>query len=431
MQDVVQLLGPLPFAAMTGSTSSLQIQEVICVGLGVTSSQLNSFFQPLRADLAGISREKLGVDLQQFFGLVDSSAYLRAVREVYVDRSVPSNLELIKSALYVHAVHKLKYFSPRISTLRSAMILIKLDSREYLLDGISLDRKHIHRVLRQSGLFLPDRLLEFWLHKYIQTDREIQQISPAEFVFLVANAKDREEVIGKLPYGERSLEREKETGLYRLDEAVTLRHSANPEQWMQREGNAAVNRSRITFYKDSSNSRQAAHSSKRKDRRKTIKERLEANLHALLANPQLHTEIQSTLQQYTKLLPASRAQISTSYSQRKAQEVIFTPVIDMIHLSDGEKRRRQAFQRRVQSLGSSGSLIGESEGGRTGSRPVSGTVRPVFGGGSARPASAKPNSMQAVQEPTPPTFLTPKKRSNSVDRQLKESPKRLRPRWML
>lgn len=431
MQDVVQLLGPLPFSAMTGTTSSLQVQEVVCVGLGVTSSQLNSFFQPLQADLPGISHEKLGIDLQQFFKLVDSSAYLRAVRDVYVDRSVPSNLELIKSAVYVHAVHRLKYFSQRISTLRSIMILIKLDSREYLLDGISLDRKHIHRVLRQSGLFLPDRLLEFWLHKYIQSDREIQQITPAEFVFLVANAKDREEMIGKLPYGDRSLEKEKESGLYRLDAAVTLRHSADPEQWMQREGNAAISRSRVTYYKDSSPSRQSAQSSKKKDRRKTVKERLEANLRSLLANPHLHTEIQSTLHQFTKLLPASRAQISTSYSQRKSQEVIFTPVIDMIHLSDGEKRKRQAFERRVQSLGSSGSLMGEGDTGRPGSRPVSGTVRPVFGGGTGRPVSAKPNSIQAVQEPVHPTFLTPKKRSNSVDRQLKESPKRLRPRWML
>ena len=431
MQDVLQLLGPLPFADMTGSTSPLQIQEVVCVGLGVTSTQLNTFFKPLQPSLPRICHEKLGIDLQHLFKLVDSSDYLKAVRDLYMDRSVPSNVDLIKTAVYVHVVHKLKYFSGRIATLRSAMILIKLDSREYLLDGISLDRKHIHRALRQAGLFLPDRLLEIWLQKYIPLDREVKQITPSEFILLVANAKDRGEMMEKLPYGERDLQREKETGLYRMDVPVTLRHSADPEKWMQREGNAEIARSRILYYKDPSSFRPTTHSPKKKERRQTVKDRLEANLRALLANPHLHTEIQSTLQHFTKLLPASRAQISTSYSQRKSQEVLFTPVIDMIHLSDGERRKRREFEKRVQSLGSSGSLLGESEVGRPGSRPVSGTVRPVFGGGTVRPASAKPNSTQAIPEPTHPIFLTPKKRSNSVDRQVKQSPKRLRPRWML
>ena len=311
------------------------------------------------------------------------------------------------------------------------MIVIKLDSRKYLIDGIYIERKHIHEVLRQTGLFIPDRLLELWIHKYIPSHREPQEITPSEFLCLLINATDRATMIGKLPYGERDLTQEKDTGLYRLDVAVTLRPSANPEIWMQREGNAAIERSRILYYKDSSGNRPVSHSARKKDRKKTIKERIDANLRDLLANPKLHPEIQSTLHQYSKLLPASRAQLNVSYSQRKSQEMLFTPVIDMIHMNEGEKRKRVAFQRRVQSMGSSGSFMVEGEGGRPGSRPVSGTVRPVFGGVSVRPGSAKPSSMQSIPEPVHPTYLTPKKRSNSVDRSVHQSPKRLRARWML
>lgn len=109
MQDVVQLVGLLPFSEMTGNTQPLQIQEIVCVGLGVFLTQLNSFFQPLHPHLPSISHEKLGIDLQSLFKLVNSYDYLHAVKDIYMDRCVSSNLDLMKTAVYLHSVHKFKY----------------------------------------------------------------------------------------------------------------------------------------------------------------------------------------------------------------------------------------------------------------------------------------------------------------------------------
>ena len=312
------------------------------------------------------------------------------------------------------------------------MVIIKLDSREFLCDGVSIDRKHIHNLLRQMSLFLSDKFLKHWLGKYVEETRNPKVLSPAEFLCLISNASDRTETILKLPYTVRDLTPEKDTGLYPLDPGVRLNHPADPEKWMQREGNTAFSRARIVYYKDADGKRTKLGSPRRKDRQRTsVKEQFEADLKALLGNPGLRGEIQTTLEQFAKILPVTRAQASVVYTQRKAEEIPFTPVIDMIHMSDASRRRRRAFAKKVQSLGSSLSLslAGETVDAETrvSSRPVSGSTRPQFAQHRSRPFSAKTQSMSI--EPSQLEVPAGPQRYGSVGRGVKKSKKV--PRWQL
>ena len=309
------------------------------------------------------------------------------------------------------------------------MVIIKLDSREHLCDGVLVDRKHIHRLLRQMSLFMPDKMLKHWLKKYVESEKEPMVVSPAEFLCLAANASDRAEATMSLPYNSRDLTVEKDTGLYSLDPGVRFHHAADPERWMQREGNSAFSKSRVTYYRDADAKRSKATSPKRRGgQRTTVKERFEADLKALLANPALRGEIQTALSRYAKILPVTRAQ--TSVAHRKAEDSVFTPVIDMIHLSEESKRRRRAFEKKVQSLGSSLSFsVGgetiDAEGSRVSSRPVSGTTRPVFAQHRPRPSSAK-----SQVEPRPAETPARPRRAESFDRGIKKQVCRV-PRWLI
>jgi hypothetical protein len=83
------------------------------------------------------------------------------------------------------------------------------------------------KAMRAMNKVMAEKLIEEWL---VEVDKQLIDpafISAYEFLFLVANAKDRLELLDRLPRCERSIVPNKKSRLFTIDSAVKTKLTPN------------------------------------------------------------------------------------------------------------------------------------------------------------------------------------------------------------
>jgi hypothetical protein len=106
----IWLLGVLPETSLACKVTLFNLQKVLIEGLGVSSSQLRIFIEPVVTALSlDTRREAELAELNQYLnstGFLKLSSHVR-LTQLVENRDMTTNIKLIKAALFLHRIGKL------------------------------------------------------------------------------------------------------------------------------------------------------------------------------------------------------------------------------------------------------------------------------------------------------------------------------------
>lgn len=111
-------------------------------------------------------------------------------------------------------------------------------------DGVPVDAAEIKQLLKEMNKFIPEPVLRLWLTKTGPYLRDRESIAPHEFLFLVANCRDRMEAVQSLPYN-RVTVIPQANGTYPLDEVVG--YPSHPDALLESLAAKGLALDKITF----------------------------------------------------------------------------------------------------------------------------------------------------------------------------------------
>lgn len=108
--DTIWLIGVLPEPKMHCKVTPYTLQKILVEGLGVNSTQLRVFLDPLTTALNLNARRE--AELNEVANFLNSTAFLKLSSNVkptqlVENRDTTTNVRLIKSALFLHSIGKL------------------------------------------------------------------------------------------------------------------------------------------------------------------------------------------------------------------------------------------------------------------------------------------------------------------------------------
>ena len=131
------------------------------------------------------------------------------------------SVRLVQSSLYLFIRGSLG-----LPDLSACVKAVAAYHRSQLTDGIPASLHVLKQLLKEVSRFLPEPLLRLWVTCCSPYFRYKDLISPHEFLFLAANAKDRTALISDLPYGQVCTS-PKSNGTFPLDDIT--RNPAHPD----------------------------------------------------------------------------------------------------------------------------------------------------------------------------------------------------------
>lgn len=111
-------------------------------------------------------------------------------------------------------------------------------------DGVPLDTAVIKQILKEMNKYLPEPVLRLWLNSTGPYLRDKEGIAPHEFLFLVANCRNRMEAVQSLPYN-RVTVTPQASGIYPLDEIVS--YPSHPDALLESVSAKALALDQVTF----------------------------------------------------------------------------------------------------------------------------------------------------------------------------------------
>lgn len=205
------------FGVVAESQMSIQINpdviSPVLRALHVRCRQLTPYETPLLHGL-GKLRYQPTLHMPQLSRVLRDPHFISKITGTNNEYSSSDSIRLFKVALYLFSLG-----SVSLPDLAHFVSVFAGFQRRNFTEGVPKTVVEIRGLLKEMNKFMPEAIIKLWLEKCEPYLRSKDVIAPYEFLFLVANSRDRMEAIKSLPYTQMNIVPEA-NGTYEIDEIV-------------------------------------------------------------------------------------------------------------------------------------------------------------------------------------------------------------------
>jgi hypothetical protein len=285
--------------------------------------------------LLKLKRTVFFVDLLSISRVLCSSEFSRSLFKSNTSVCVSLMNKVIKVSAYLLTLRLLTH-----EDIRTAIFVHDMLSRKNN-HKFPADKALILKAMRAMNKVMAEKLIEEWL---VEVDRQLVDpayISAYEFLFLVANAKDRLALLDRLPRCERSIVPNKKSRLFTIDSAAKTKMT--PDSIMQDSLNHEVDMQKNFTRPEVDDLRPLKYA---EERLRALENSLLPGSHEWISNGldlKMHDELQSVIEEGSRYCTRKKS-IFTSDSIRKR-------VIDVMGVSLRPNTTVDERLRKQKSLG--------------------------------------------------------------------------------
>jgi hypothetical protein len=308
------IIGILNEFSAVGQIKTEDLKSLICDHLQVTP------YYAIILQVLGEQRqahsEKAKIDIHQIFDAMKSSHFINNIPPYYNNRITKYSIKLIRAALVTYSRGLLT-----MKEIKDAANVHQMKEFQSLSLGIPYDAKEIQSALWMMGRAMSNEILNKWLKVNADMVETKGSLMVHEFVYLVCNSLDKQEIINKIPKPQMNPKMDKKTGLFRVDDEFHKTYK-NPDFKIQTIMTNHYNMEKAAYdgiTKDSKVLQVVRKQKKSMHREEQTDEREE--LRKKLRNEELIIDIKLRLKETYHLLRKSRINGKTAYFEQKNDDM--------------------------------------------------------------------------------------------------------------
>lgn len=330
----VELINVTPEYLLQGEVSIEDLHRLVKRTLA-----LPNFWEAL-ARMMKFKKTDFFIDLISISRVQGSSEFISSLFKSNTSHCVSLVNKIIKVSAYMLSQRLLNH-----EDIKASLFVHEMIARKHL-HKFPARKDLIMKAMRQINKVMGERLVELWLTESSRTLIDPEFITAYEFLFLVANAKDRLKLMDKLPRCERTVKPNKKSKLFTIDPAAKVK--LTPDSILQDNLNHEIEMQKNLTRPETEYSKPLKYAD---ERLKALEEALSSTTHrrrtAYGYEQKMHEEIWAVLEDGMRLVTKKKSSFTSDSIHRLIGQVIPVSARPSTAVDQNLRRQKSFGNKRV------------------------------------------------------------------------------------